>query len=125
MEGRPRRSGIRQRGKGIRLQMRGLGQFFIIVGHEQPLEVVASGGGIQQIGGQPYRTHSPLWGVLLSGRPHGVLDVVAHLADIGGEQGGQQGVPVAGGGFLIQPAAAEVCARYPTGRRGRRGPAGA
>ena len=52
VEGRPRRSGIRQRGKGIRLQMQGLGQFFIIVGHEQPLEVVASGGGIQQIGGQ-------------------------------------------------------------------------
>ena len=52
MEGRPRRSGIRQRGKGIRLQMQGLGQFFIIVGHEQPLEVVASGGGIQQVGGQ-------------------------------------------------------------------------
>ena len=52
VEGRPRRSGIRQRGKGIRLQMQGLGQLFIIVGHEQPLEVVASGGGIQQIGGQ-------------------------------------------------------------------------
>ena len=47
VESRPRRSGIRQRGKGIRLQMQGLGQFFIIVGHEQPLEVVASGGGIQ------------------------------------------------------------------------------
>ena len=52
VEGRPRRSGIRQRGKGIRLQMQGLGQFFIIVGHEQPLEVIASGGGIQQVGGQ-------------------------------------------------------------------------
>ena len=103
VEGRPRRSGIRQRGKGIRLQMQGLGQFFIIVGHEQPLEVVASGGGIQQIGGQRRIEPIALYGeVLLQQRPHGVLDVVAHLADIGGEQGRQQRTPRAGVAALIQ-----------------------
>ena len=73
-----------------------LGQLFIIIRHEQPGQVVAPGGGIQQIGRQRRVEHEALGRQpLLQQGAHHVLDVVAHLFDVGGEQRRQQAVPIA------------------------------
>jgi len=64
---------------------------------EQLTDFIFAAGGIRQIGGQGRVEHKAV-GVqaVFQQRPHEILDVVAHLFDVGGEQGVQQRVPITG-----------------------------
>ena len=92
--------------------MGGLGQLLVVIGHEQPGQVVLPGGGVHQIGRQRRVEHKAPGGQLpLQQGAHHVLEIVPHLADVIGKQRRQQLVPVAGIAVCIQlrrPAA--VCA---------------
>ena len=90
------RGGVAEWGEGIPGQVGRGGQLRAAVGHKQPLEVVSSGGGVQQVGSQRCVEDKALGrqAALQQGVGH-VLYVVGHLGDIGGEQAAQQSVPVA------------------------------
>ena len=83
--------------EGIRRQMVGLGQLLVIVGDKQPLQIVAAGGGVYQIGGQRRVEDETIGGQSLGQQgTHHVLDIVANLPDIRRKQGGQQRPPITG-----------------------------
>ena len=88
--------GVAEWGEGGRGQGGRGGQLRAAGGHKQPLEVVSSGGGVQQEGSQRCVEDNALGrqAALQQGVGH-VLYVVGHLGDIGGEQAAQQSVPVA------------------------------
>ena len=100
---RPGGGGIPKGGKGVPLQMGGLGQFLVEIGHEQSGQIIAAGGGVQQIRRQSRVKHESIYGqILLQKSTHHVFYIMAHLANIGREQGRKQGVPVTGIGVLLQ-----------------------
>ena len=95
-QGRLGGSPIPQGRKGVRLQMGRAGQLLIKIGNEQAREVVAPGSGVRQVRSQRRVEHEALRRQrLYQGRPHQILYIVAHLADVGREQSREQGVPVA------------------------------
>ena len=100
VKGRFRRRGIPQQGKGVRLQIDGLSQLRMEVAGKQLPDLIFAAGGVRQIGSQRRVEHKALCiQAVFQQRPHQILDVMAHLFDIAGKQGIQQGVPVPGIAF--------------------------
>ena len=97
MERSLRRRHIPQQREGVRFQVDRLHQLRVEIPGEQLPDLIFAAGGVHQIGGQSGVEHEALCvQAVFQQRPHEVLDVVAHLFDVGGEQGVQQRVPVTG-----------------------------
>ena len=89
--------GISQGGEGGPVQKNRLGQLLPEIGGEKPLDLIVPRRGVQQIAGQGGVKDKALRREAVFQEDAGqVLDVVGHLFDVPGEQGGQQPVPVAG-----------------------------
>ena len=106
---------VTQQRERIVLQMHRLGQFLVIIGYKQTLQIVLRGGSIQQIGGQRRIEHKPVRAqAVFQQGAHQVLYMVGHLFDVLGKQRIEQCVPVTviaveeqlrhDGVFLVCPA---------------------